>query len=84
LGDYNPQEHIGNYAGEAKLFLKQSQSLEEEMIEIHQTEVKGQSLEEAEANFLRKACALDSYGVDPYPVKVRSPKIGTSTTLDER
>lgn len=71
LGDYNPQEHSGNYAGEARFFQKQTLSLEEEMMEIHQTEVKGQTLEEAETNFLRKACALDSYGIDPYPVKVQ-------------
>lgn len=45
--------------------------MEEEMLEIHQTVLKGQTLEETEANFLRKACALESYGVDPHPVKVR-------------
>lgn len=40
------------------------------MMEIHQTELIGQSLEETEANFLRKASTLDTYGVDPHPVKV--------------
>ena len=72
LGDYDPQEHVGNYAGEEKLFMKQSQSLEEEMMEIHQTETKGQTLEIAETNFLLKASGLDSYGVDPHSVKVHN------------
>lgn len=40
------------------------------MMEIHQTELRGQLLEETEANFLRKASMLDTYGVDPHPVKV--------------
>ncbi len=70
LGDYTPEEHIGNYASEFKIFLKQTLNVEENMIELHQTELKGQSLEETEANFLRKACTLDAYGVDPHAVKV--------------
>lgn len=70
MGDYNPQEHVGNYASEFKIFLKQTLSMEEEMMEIHQTELKGQSPEEAEANFLRKACVMESYGLDPHLVKV--------------
>ena len=28
---------------------------------------------EAEENFLKKACTLDTYGVDPHPVKVHTP-----------
>lgn len=70
LGDYNPEEHIGNYASEFKIFLKQTLNIEEKMMEIHQTELKGMTLEETEACFLRKACPLDTYGVDPHPVKV--------------
>lgn len=70
LGDYNPQEHIGNYASEFKVFLKQTLNIEERMMEIHQTELKGMTLEETEASFLRKACVLETYGVDPHPVKV--------------
>jgi len=30
----------------------------------------GQTAAEAEANFLVRACQLDTYGVDPHPVKV--------------
>jgi len=32
----------------------------------------GQNPAEAEANFLVRACQLDTYGVDPHPVKVTS------------
>lgn len=70
MSDYQPEEHCGNYASELKLFAKQSLNLEQTMMDLHRTELKGQSLEETEANFLRKACTLDSYGVDPHPVKV--------------
>ena len=31
---------------------------------------RGQVPAVAEMNFLRKACLLDTYGVDPHPVKV--------------
>lgn len=40
-------------------------------MEIHQTQLRGQSPTQTESNFLRKACSLDTYGVDPHPVKVR-------------
>lgn len=33
--------------------------------------VKGMSTQEAERTFLKIACQLDTYGVDPHPVKVR-------------
>jgi len=32
----------------------------------------GQTPGEAEGNFLIRACQLDTYGVDPHPVKVTS------------
>lgn len=34
--------------------------------------VRGQVPAVAEMNFLRKACLLDTYGVDPHPVKVKN------------
>lgn len=39
-------------------------------MDIHQTQLKGQTPAQVENNFLRKACQLDTYGVDPHPVKV--------------
>lgn len=49
---------------------KQTPATEREIMEIHQLELKGHLPEEMEASFLRKASILDSYGIDPHPVKV--------------
>ncbi|GIY45989.1 FERM domain-containing protein 3 [Caerostris extrusa] len=62
-------EHPSSYVSEFKLLLKQTQRLEEKISEIHQTQLRGQVPAVAEMNFLRKACLLDTYGVDPHPVK---------------
>ncbi|GFT73454.1 FERM domain-containing protein 5 [Nephila pilipes] len=69
LGDYDPEEHPPSYVSEFKLLLKQTPRLEEKIAEIHQTQLRGQVPAVAEMNFLRKACLLDTYGVDPHPVK---------------
>lgn len=70
LGEYDPEVHVGNYVSELKLVLKQTQVIEERIQELHQTQLKGQSPSTMETHFLRKACQLDTYGVDPHPVKV--------------
>ncbi|KAH6939283.1 hypothetical protein HPB50_016764 [Hyalomma asiaticum] len=70
LGDYDSEEHGDNYVSEFKLLLKQTPRLEEKIAEIHQQQLRGQVPAVAEANFLRKACLLDTYGVDPHPVKL--------------
>ncbi|KAG8197874.1 hypothetical protein JTE90_024273 [Oedothorax gibbosus] len=69
LGDYDSEEHPVTYVSEFKLLLKQTQKLEERIAEIHQNQLRGQVPAVAEMNFLRKACLLDTYGVDPHPVK---------------
>ncbi|GBM20826.1 FERM domain-containing protein 5 [Araneus ventricosus] len=69
LGDYDSDEHPPSYVSEFKLLLKQTPRLEEKIAEIHQTQLRGQVPAVAEMNFLRKACLLDTYGVDPHPVK---------------
>ena len=71
LGDYDPEEHEDNYVSEFNLLLKQTPEIEEKIMDIHQTQLKGQTPAQVENNFLRKACQLDTYGVDPHPVKVR-------------
>jgi len=53
-----------------KLLLKQTPQIEEKIIELHQTHLSGQTPTETETNFLRRASQLDTYGVDPHPVKV--------------
>ncbi|KAM7300595.1 FERM domain-containing protein 5 isoform X1 [Ixodes scapularis] len=69
LGDYDAEEHTGNYVAEFKLLLKQTPRIEEKIAEIHQQQLRGQVPAVAETNFLRKACLLETYGVDPHPVK---------------
>ena len=70
LGDYDPEIHVGNYAADYELVSRQSQQLEEKAIELHQ-KLKGLKPSETDILFLKKAATLDTYGVDPHPVKVR-------------
>lgn len=51
--------------------MKQTLQLEEKMIDIHKNELNGKTAAEMETMFLKKACVLDTYGVDPHAVKVR-------------
>ncbi|GLV46336.1 uncharacterized protein CBL_13173 [Carabus blaptoides fortunei] len=69
IGDYDSAVHVGNYVSEYKLLLKQTEMLEEKIMEIHQKQLKGQSPSQAENIFLRIACQIDTYGIDPHPVK---------------
>ncbi|XP_018578109.1 FERM domain-containing protein 5 isoform X2 [Anoplophora glabripennis] len=69
LGDYNPEIHIGNYVTDFKILLKQTEAIEEKAMEIHHKQLKGQSQSQVENTFLKLTCQLDTYGVDPHPVK---------------
>ncbi|XP_062580054.1 FERM domain-containing protein 5-like isoform X2 [Saccostrea cucullata] len=68
VGDYHPEDHPPGYVSEFKMLPKQNAKMEEEIMEIHKT-LAGQVPAEAEANFLKKAATLDTYGVDPHQVK---------------
>ncbi|XP_061709362.1 FERM domain-containing protein 5 [Cydia pomonella] len=79
LGDYDPNIHVGNYVTEMRLLLRQTDAIEARIQELHREPVegtpggsggvKGMSTQEAERTFLKIACQLDTYGVDPHPVK---------------
>ncbi|XP_043477727.1 FERM domain-containing protein 5 isoform X1 [Leptopilina heterotoma] len=69
LGDYDPEIHESNYISEHKLLLKQTETIEEKAMDLHQTQLKGFTPEQAETHFLRLASQLDTYAVDPHPVK---------------
>ncbi|XP_053974673.1 FERM domain-containing protein 5 isoform X6 [Hylaeus anthracinus] len=69
LGDYDPEIHEGNYISAHKLLLKQTEAIEEKAMELHQTQLKGFTPEQAETHFLRLASQLDTYAVDPHSVK---------------
>ncbi|CAG9855198.1 unnamed protein product [Phyllotreta striolata] len=69
LGDYDPEIHVGNYISNMKMLLKQTEAIEDKAMDIHQKQLKGQSQSQVETSFLKLACQLDTYGVDPHPVK---------------
>ncbi|XP_050497417.1 FERM domain-containing protein 5 isoform X1 [Diabrotica virgifera virgifera] len=69
FGDYDPEIHLANYVSDLKILLKQTEAIEEKAMEIHQKQLKGQSQSQVETAFLKLACQLDTYGVDPHPVK---------------
>lgn len=59
-----------NYVSEFKFVPNQNEDLEWASIRLHQSEdFLGLRPADAELNFLKKACQLDTYGIDPYPVK---------------
>jgi hypothetical protein len=83
LGDSDPELHLGNYAAEYEVVARQSPELEEKAMELHQ-KLKGLTPSEADTLFLKKAATLDTYGVDPHPVKVlysTKEKVDNSVTV---
>ena len=75
LGDYDPERHLPGYVSEINLVLNQSEKLEAQVEEFHSGRVGalvGISSTQAVNAFLKKAATLDTYGVDPHPVKVGS------------
>ncbi|KAL0134325.1 hypothetical protein PUN28_001254 [Cardiocondyla obscurior] len=79
LGDYDPEIHEGNYISEHKLLKTQTPTIEEKAMELHQTQLKEFTPEQAETYFLKIASQLDTYAVDPHPVK--DPDKGTQLHL---
>lgn len=69
LGDFDENIHTGNYAAEYELVSRQTQELEDKSMELHQ-KLRGLTPMEADTLFLKKAATLDTYGLDPSPVKV--------------
>lgn len=61
--------HIGNYITEYELTSRQTQELEDKSMELHQ-KIRGLTPTEADTLFLKKAASLETYGLDPCPVKV--------------
>jgi len=70
LGDFDPVDHKGRYVYDMKILPPNKESVfEERVTQLHQTDMKGQTPAEAELAFLKKACSLDTYGIDPFFVK---------------
>ena len=69
MGDYNSSEHKDNYISDFKLIPNQNEKIEIESIDIHQNQLKSLTPAEAELSFLEKCAKLETYGIDPHPVK---------------
>ena len=67
LGDHNAQQE--GYVQQCRLLVRQTPKLEEKIEEIHAS-LAGTATPQAETQFLKRASQLDTYGVDPHPVKV--------------
>ncbi|KAI1301950.1 FERM domain-containing protein 5 [Halotydeus destructor] len=69
LGDCDSPDQAANYLSETKLIMNQNLKLERDAISVQKSELQGQTPAQAEFNFLKKACLLETYGIDPHPVK---------------
>eukprot|EP00794_Sanderia_malayensis_P010010 gene10010-11033_t len=67
-GDFDEEEHKGNYVSEIKLLPRQTEKLEDKITEIHKS-LSGLVPVIAESRFLDKAKTMDLYGVDPHPCR---------------
>ncbi|XP_070543353.1 FERM domain-containing protein 5-like isoform X2 [Ptychodera flava] len=69
LGNHDPLFHLPGYASEFLIGPKQTERVELRMEELHHSLTRGLTASQAEAYFLNKAKSLETYGVDPHPVK---------------
>lgn len=70
IGDYDAELHHGDYVAGVKLVLRQTEQLNHKVIELHQKREQGQEPHLAVDEFMAIARELETYGVDPHPVKV--------------
>jgi hypothetical protein len=68
VGDYDLQDHPVGYISNFKMLPKQTPKHEEKIMEAHKALI-GEVPSECEANFLKRAASMDTYGVDPHQVK---------------
>lgn len=69
LGDYDPEIHLGDYVSSLRLALRQTEPLERKVIELHSKREPGQEPITAQDEFMAIARSLETYGIDPHPVK---------------
>lgn len=69
LGDYEREVHTENYVSSLKLALRQSLELEKKVIELHRKREPGQDVVTIYDEFIIIARSLETYGIDPHPVK---------------
>ncbi|XP_050077414.1 FERM domain-containing protein 5 isoform X2 [Anopheles maculipalpis] len=69
LGDYDAETHTGEYVSSLKIALRQSEPLEKKAMELHQKREPGQEPVAVYDEFVGIARSLETYGIDPHPVK---------------
>ncbi|XP_055681119.1 FERM domain-containing protein 5 isoform X1 [Lutzomyia longipalpis] len=69
LGDYDPECHVGDYVSSIRFSLRQTDTLERKVMELHQKREPGQEIRLVQDEFMQLARGLETYGVDPHPVK---------------
>lgn len=69
LGDYDVELHQGDYVAGLRLALRQTDQLERKIMELHQKREPGQAPQVAQEEFMQLARSLETYGIDPHPVK---------------
>ncbi|XP_040162095.1 FERM domain-containing protein 5 isoform X2 [Anopheles arabiensis] len=69
LGDYDAEAHTGEYVSSLKIALRQSDQLEKKAMELHQKRDPGQEAVAVYDEFVGIARSLETYGIDPHPVK---------------
>uniref|UniRef100_A0A1I8Q1U9 FERM domain-containing protein n=1 Tax=Stomoxys calcitrans TaxID=35570 RepID=A0A1I8Q1U9_STOCA len=69
LGDYNEEIHTDNYVSSLHLALRQTEVLEHKIIELHKKREPFQDTRETMNEFVRIVSGLETYGIDPHPVK---------------
>uniref|UniRef100_A0A1B0DPY3 Uncharacterized protein n=1 Tax=Phlebotomus papatasi TaxID=29031 RepID=A0A1B0DPY3_PHLPP len=69
LGDYDAECHVGEYVSSIRFSLRQTDTLERKVMELHQKREPGQEIRLVQDEFMQLARGLETYGVDPHPVK---------------
>jgi FERM domain-containing protein 3/5 len=68
-GDFDNEIHQGDYVANLRLALRQTDSLEKKIMDLHQKREPGQERSMVFDEFIGIARSLETYGVDPHPVK---------------
>lgn len=69
IGDYDEELCPGNYVSNMILALRQTDQLERKVMELHKKREPGQDPSVAMDEFMGIARGLETYGIDPHPVK---------------